>query len=142
MHKFAAALAAFCLSAAAPLAAQERADLVIAFTGIERPSGAIMVALFDSEAGWGADRPVRTAMARVSGATAEIRIEGLPPGRYGVKSFHDVDGDGRLGMNPFGMPVEPFAFSNNARGAMGPASWADSAFEVGGGATRHAITIQ
>ncbi len=139
------------LGTAAPLAAQPApapatqaggASLTLAFTGIERPTGAIMIALFDSEAGWTGNRPVRTAMAPVSGAAVESLFEGLPPGRYGAKVFHDVDGDGRMGSNPFGIPIEPFAFSNNAHGAMGPASWADAAFDLPAGATRHAITIQ
>lgn len=155
MPKFGPAFAALLLLAAAPLAAQPaapaptvagtvagNASLTLAFTGIEQPAGAVMIALFDSEEGWAANRPVRTAMARVDGASAQAAFEGLAPGRYAVKSFHDVDGDGRMGTNPFGMPTEPFAFSNNARGAMGPASWADAAFTVAAGANRHAIAIQ
>ena len=31
-----------------------------------------------------------------------------------------------------GMPVEPFAFSNNAVGNMGPAKWEAAAFEIAG----------
>jgi uncharacterized protein (DUF2141 family) len=137
----AAPLPALAQAPAAPATAQAPASLTLAFTGIERPTGAIMVALFDSEEGWRTNRPVRTAMAPVGGATAETLIEGLAPGRYGVKIFHDVDGDGRMGTNPFGMPTEPFAFSNNAHGAMGPATWADSAFDLPTAASRHAINI-
>jgi uncharacterized protein (DUF2141 family) len=151
MMKFSPALALLLLAGAAPLAAQPapaapataaNAGLTIAFTGIERQTGALMIALFDSEAGWTGNRPVRAVRVDVSGAGAETLFEGLPPGRYGVKAFHDVDGDGRMGTNPFGMPTEPFAFSNNARGAMGPASWADAAFTVEAGPARHVITIQ
>lgn len=151
MPKFRPAFAALLLLAAVPAAAQPgatpgaaqgQASLTLAFTGIERPTGAILVALFDSEAGWTANRPVRTLMVPVSGTSADGLVEGLAPGRYGVKLFHDVDGDGRMGTNPFGIPTEPFAFSNNAHGTMGPASWADAAFDLGAGATRHAITIQ
>ena len=123
-------------------AAPGGASLTLAFTGIERPTGALMIALFDSEAGWTGSRPVRTAMVPISGASVESLFEGLPPGRYGAKVFHDVDGDHRLNTNPFGIPIAPFAFSNNAHGAMGPASWADAAFDLAAGATRHSITIR
>jgi uncharacterized protein (DUF2141 family) len=51
-----------------------------------------------------------------------------------------VDGDGRMGTNPFGMPTEPYAASNNARGEMGPPAWSDAAFEVSG-ETIQTITI-
>lgn len=138
----AAPVAAAAQPAPAPATTQGPASLILSFTGIERPTGAIMIALFDSEEGWRANRPVRTAMAPVGGPTAETLIEGLAPGRYGVKLFHDVDGDHRMGTNPFGMPTEPFAFSNNAHGSMGPASWADAVFDLGTGAGRQTITIQ
>jgi uncharacterized protein (DUF2141 family) len=152
-----AAIACLCLAGAMPAtaqtapatpaapaapAAQGQSTLVIAFSGIERPGGSIMVALFDGEAGWQSGPPLRAALVPISGNAAEVRFEGLPPGRYGVKSFHDVDDDRRLGTNPFGVPIEPFAFSNNARGAMGPPNWAQAAFEIGAGETRHAITIR
>jgi uncharacterized protein (DUF2141 family) len=138
----AAPLPAFAQAPAAPASAQASASLTLAFAGIERPTGAIMIALFDSEEGWRTNRPVRTAMVPVGGATAETLIEGLAPGRYGVKLFHDVDGDHRMGTNPFGMPTEPFAFSNNAHGSMGPATWADAAFDLAAGAGRQTINIQ
>jgi uncharacterized protein (DUF2141 family) len=138
----AAPLPAFAQAPAAPAIAQASASLTLAFAGIERPTGAIMIALFDSEEGWRTNHPVRTAMAPVGGATAEALIEGLAPGRYGVKLFHDVDGDHRMGTNPFGMPTEPFAFSNNAHGSMGPATWADAAFDLAAGAGRQTINIQ
>jgi uncharacterized protein (DUF2141 family) len=152
MLNFKPALAALLLlGTAAPLAAQApatpapaagTASLTLAFNGIERPSGAIMIALFDSEAGWTANRPVRTLMVPVSGTSADGLFEGLAPGRYGAKVFHDVDGDQRMATNPFGIPTEPFAFSNDAHGSMGPARWADAAFELAAGATRYPITIQ
>lgn len=69
-------------------------------------------------------------------------MAGLKPGRYAVKSFHYIDGDGKMGTNPFGMPIEPFAFSNNAVGNMGPAKWADASFEVKAGANSHRIEIK
>ena len=68
-------------------------------------------------------------------------MTGLKPGRYAVRAFHDVDGDGKLSVNPFGAPTEPVAFSNNARPMMGPAAWTDAAFEVGPGGAVHLITI-
>ncbi len=128
------------LTAAA--AANEAAKLEVAFTGIETPKGAIMMVLFDSEATFNGGKPVRVAMVPADKADAKTLIEGLPAGRYAIKSFHDIDGDQKMSTNPFGMPTEPFAFSNNAKGNMGPASWADAAFDVKAGANTHSITIQ
>jgi uncharacterized protein (DUF2141 family) len=115
--------------------------LSLTYTGIETQEGAIMVALFDSETAYDGGAPVRVAMVPANAVSVTLSIEGLAPGRYAIKSFHDIDGDNRMSTNPMGMPIEPFAFSNNARGNMGPATWAQSAFDVNG-ATAHSITIQ
>ena len=45
-------------------------------------------------------------------------------------------------MNPFGMPTEAFAFSNNAPASMGPATWADAAFEVTAEGAEQTLTIR
>ena len=70
-----------------------------------------------------------------------MTFEGLPAGDYGVKAFHDVNGNGRMDTNPFGMPIEPYAFSNNAVGNMGPAGWDRAKFAVSG-ATAQTISIR
>ena len=122
------------------LAAQDAAavspattTLEITFTRLAKPSGQIMLALFDSEAAYekGA-APVRAIAIPVTGDTATATIPDVLPGRYGFKILHDVNGDGTMNTNPFGMPIEPFAFSNNAVGNMGPAKWEAAAFEIAG----------
>jgi uncharacterized protein (DUF2141 family) len=131
---------------AAPSPAAERgsASLTVTFTGIELAQGRIMVALYDSsEAFGGGGRPVRIAPVAVAGtADVQTMFEGLAPGAYAVKAFHDVDGDGKLGSNPFGIPTEPFAFSNDAKGVRGPASWEAAAFAVAPGAASQRITLR
>jgi len=41
-----------------------------------------------------------------------------------------VDGNGQMNSNAFGIPSEPYAFSNNAQGTMGPAKWDAAKFIV------------
>jgi len=65
----------------------------------------------------------------------------VPPGQYAVRLFHDVNGNGQFDTNPFGIPTEPFAFSNNARGRFGPATWEEAVFTVTAGANVHQITV-
>ena len=130
--KIAALAAALVLSAGPALAQDATADISFTFE-VGQPTGAIMVALFDSEAAYGGEGPpVRVARIEVSGATASAAFEGLPAGDYAMRSFHDVDGDGEMDTNPFGMPTEPFGFSNNAVGNMGPASWDRARFTASG----------
>jgi uncharacterized protein (DUF2141 family) len=63
------------------------------------------------------------------------------PGQYAIRLFHDVNGNGELDTNPFGIPIEPFAFSNNARGRFGPAGWADAVFTVNAGENVQTINV-
>lgn len=141
LHLLIAAIA-LNLPALAAVAADAPARLAVAFTGIETPKGAVMMALYDSEAAYKSGPPIRAARLPVDKADAETLVEALPAGTYAIKAFHDVDGDGKMSTNPFGLPIEPYAFSNNAKGAAGPASWADAAFEVKSGDNRVAITIK
>lgn len=85
--------------------------------------GAVMVSLFDSEASYIAGRPVRQVRVKIASGERSATFADLPVGTYAVKAFHDVNGDGRMNANPFGVPIEPVAFSNNAPVNMGPASW-------------------
>ena len=134
-----AGLAGLCLTTTA---AAETAELTVTFKGMTAHQGAILFVLSDSEASYDNKAPPRASgMAPVRGAEASQTLTGLAPGRYAIKAFHDVDGDGKMGTNPFGMPTEPFAFSNDAPAVMGPAPWAAAAFEVKAGRNVHQITI-
>ena len=136
----AAALAA--VLAAAVSAAAQSADSRLTFTfETGAQTGAVMVALYADEAAYESGAPSRVARVDVAAGEREAVFENLPAGAYGMKAFHDVNGDRKMNVNPFGMPTEPFAFSNNAVGNMGPAKWDRARFEVSG-ATAQAIRIR
>ena len=127
----------------AAIAQDGAGSLNITFTGIETQQGAVLGVLFDSEDAYnGKGAPVRTIFVPADKAEVATMLEGLKAGRYAIKTFHDLDGDHEMSTNPFGMPIEPFAFSNNAVGNMGPAKWADAAFDVKDGENSQRITIQ
>lgn len=128
---------------AAAVESDAQSSLSVTFTGIEEQQGAVMGVLFDSEAAYnGKGAPVRQIMVSADKAEVAAMLDGLAPGTYAIKSFHDTDGDHKMGTNPNGTPIEPFAFSNNAQGNMGPAKWADAKFEVKAGANVHSIEIK
>lgn len=144
MKNFVAAFALAVLSVQGPtFAAEPTATLTVRFEQIEAPTGQVLFSLFDSEAAHDAGgKPVRGAIAKVEGANAVAVIEGLPPGRYAIKAFHDIDGDGQMKSNPFGAPLEPYAFSNNAKAEGGPAKWAAASFDVSAGSAETRISIK
>ncbi len=132
-------LFAAALLLASPALASDPASLTLTFeTGAE--TGAVMVALYDA-ATYEGGQPVRVARVDVSAGERTATFADLPEGDYGVKAFHDVNGNGRMDTNPFGQPIEPFAFSNNAVGNMGPAGW-DRARVTVSGAAAQTISIR
>ena len=143
MIRLASAAAAALLLTAAPALAQsaDAAKVVVTFETGTR-TGTVMVALFNSAASFdgGSGRPVASAAVSASGRVVAT-FENLPAGDYAVKAFHDVNGDGQMNTNPFGMPIEPYAFSNNAVGNMGPARWTAAHFAVSG-ETAQTISIR
>lgn len=147
MNNFKSILTALAMAgasfSAAAVAQNAGSSLTVNFTGIEEKQGAVMGVLFDSEAAYdGKGAPLRPIMVAADKGELTVVLDGLAPGTYALKIFHDVDGDHKMGTNPYGMPIEPFAFSNNAQGNMGPAKWADAKFEVKAGANTHSIIIQ
>lgn len=133
--KMLAALALLSLSSVPALADELTVNVDVGAT-----TGDVMVAVFDSQAAYDAGRPMRAVRIDVAGGARNATID-LPAGDYAIKAFHDVDGDGQMNKNPFGMPTEPYAFSNNAKGNMGPAPWDQARFAVAG-ATAHALTFR
>ncbi|MEN5170204.1 DUF2141 domain-containing protein [Brevundimonas pondensis] len=128
------------LACAAPALAQNADNrLTLTFeTGAE--TGAVLVALYDSEAAYEGGAPARVAQVNVAAGQREAVFD-LPAGTYGMKAVHDINGNGKMDVNPFGMPTEPYAFSNNAVGNMGPAKWDRARFEVSA-ATAQTIRIR
>jgi len=125
-----AALALALVAVAQPAAAQN-VTVTLTFE-TEARTGSVMVALYDSAAGWSGGRAVAQMRIDAASNAPTAVFRDLPPGEYGAKVFHDVDGDGEMNVNPFGIPTEPYAFSNNAVGNMGPARWEQARFAVTG----------
>ena len=115
-------------------------DLTINVEGIAQSQGSIMLGLFD-EATYDGDGAVNGANLTVEGDSVTVTFEGLEPGEYAVRLYHDVNDDGEMNTNPFGMPTEPYAFSNDAKGRFGPAKWDAAKFTVAADGTVHTITM-
>lgn len=120
----------------------EAADLTILAEALEI-RGALVVAVFDSEAAWRARKgPVHQATVPVTQPAVQARFADLPPGRYAIMAYHDRNGDGRLNTLPVGLPTEPYGFSNGARGTFGPPSWRAAAFETGSSGTVQSLRLR
>ena len=64
------------------------------------------------------------------GESVSVTFPAVPYGTYAIKAFQDLDGDGKLKTGFMGAPEEPWGFSNDATGLMGPADFSDAKFEL------------
>ena len=110
--------------------------LTITIADIRESEGRLMIQVANSEKGFefsedsAAPPPVAISqLAEAGEMTFEVT---LPPGIYGARVLHDLNGNGEMDSNFVGMPKEPWAFSNNATGRLGPAKWQDATFEISG----------
>ena len=138
--RFLFALAASGLALTTTPSADADAVVKITVAGIKANQGFMMIALHD-EKGWSA-APLARARIPVSGNAVTTTLAAPAPGRYGIKVFHDADGDGQMGTNMIGFPTEPFGFSNNAPVSFGPPEFAAAAFEVGPSGAAHTVTLK
>ena len=106
----------------------QAADLNIRVDDVPSAQGTIMVAVYDA-AGF-LKRPVKAASALAAAGPVELVIKDLPPGDYGIALFHDANGNGKMDRNLIGIPTEDHAFSNNARGHMGPPTFEQVRFTL------------
>jgi len=118
----------------APVRTDGLADITIAIEA-ERPEGDLYVSLFRGADAYGGGAPVAGRVVPARPSPAVVVFEGVEPGRYAVKMFHDLDGDGEMDANVLGIPSEPYAFSNNAPASFGPPGFEKAAFEVPAGAS-------
>lgn len=105
--------------------------------------GQIVIALFDSaDAFDNGGRPVRGQRIDVTTTALSAEFDGLPAGTYAMKAFHDQNGDGELTKNPFGLPIEPFAFSAGAQAHYGPPKFDAAKISVSAGTNTETLSFQ
>lgn len=128
--------------AAADTARLNTGDLVVRVAGVETGRGAVHYALYDSAKYF----PTRTGRVvkgevPVSSAGATIVIKGLRPGTYALAVFHDENLNEQFDQGVFGIPLENYGFSNNARGFFSAPDFNDAKFQVRGGKTEIFIEL-
>lgn len=116
--------------------------LTVSVTGLKSDKGSVRIALFNSEVSYAGkdDEQFRKAELAIHDGTAIAVFEQLPPGEYAVRLFHDKNGNGKLDKL-MGVPVEDYAFSNNARGVMGPPGFKKARFTFDGRESTIGISI-
>ncbi len=116
---------AIALLAVLPLCSHA-ADVTLEVEGLDtsRLQGAtLVVAVFTEPAGWLRQPQAAHRFplgAEAVGGRLSVVLKNLPRGPLALTLFQDANANGRVDMDPTGMPTEPYGFSNNAMGSFGP----------------------
>jgi uncharacterized protein (DUF2141 family) len=111
-----------------PIVGQEQTFCVV---GLKAKKSSVRVAVFESEAGFpNSELSSKTAVFSSTKDQVSFSLE-LPRNQpVAIAVYQDIDGNGKLSKNKFGIPTEPYGFSNNARGVFGPPSFSQASFEL------------
>jgi uncharacterized protein (DUF2141 family) len=104
-------------------------DVKLRIEGLQKTKGEIRIAIFNSKANY-TKEPFALAVVPVTSKVVEWRLPELLYGEYAIAVYHDENTNAKLDTNLVGAPVEPYGFSNNARGLFGPPSWESARIEV------------
>lgn len=125
-HRFSAALAV--LAACAGTA--QAADLTVEVLNPKLLQGSINAAVYSSADGWLKDAQSLGAQRVPAAEKTVLVFRNLPAGSVAISLFHDENGNGVMDKNVIGLPTERYGFSRDARGTMGPPSFADAAITL------------
>ncbi|WP_036172701.1 DUF2141 domain-containing protein [Massilia sp. 9096] len=121
-------LAAFATVAAVAAGSASAATVEVHVTGVAAGKGKVSVAVCDRE--HYLKECVYHATAPAQAGDNVIRIAGVPAGTWAVLVFQDKNENGKLDQTLFGIPLEDYGFSRDARGHFGAPSFEDAAIEV------------
>jgi uncharacterized protein (DUF2141 family) len=116
----------------------------LAIEGVHSARGSVMIGVYDNAEGFAravnaADsvalliEPTRYAAVALRARNVvknAVSFSNVAPGRYAVIAFHDENDNAKLDRGVFGLPSEPYGFSNNARGFLGAPSFDAAAVAV------------
>lgn len=109
----------------------QTANITLKVTNIKEVKGNINFALFKSMDGFpDSDRYFIAKSIPVDAKEFSFIIKDVPADIYAISVYQDLNKDGVLNKNMFGIPKEPYGFSNNARGKKGPPKFEDAVLQL------------
>lgn len=97
---------------------------------VKKNRGQIALMLVNSEDNYNKRQPIKAVKSNVIDNDVSVMFYSVPKGEYAIMAYHDVNSNGKLDTNFLGIPCEPFAFSNNAKGFMGTPKFEKAKFNV------------
>lgn len=92
---------------------ETKGSLVVSLSNITQ-TGKINVAIYSEGGEFPDDKfMVKTQTGECKSGVCTFTFQDIPYGEYAIALYQDENGNGKLDTGAFGVPTEPFAFSNN-----------------------------
>ena len=109
------------------------AQLKISVANIKNDKGTILIALYNSKDNFpNTNEAYKVGRVKIKKKQAVFIFEKLISGEYAIALFHDQNDNNKLDKSDFGLPKEPYGFSNDAKGMFGPPSFKKAKFNYNG----------
>ena len=105
--------------------------LIVKVEGLKSTTGNLVVGVYQSSPDF-LKKEFTSATIPVESRNQQFTLSGMPGGSYAIAIYHDENEDGKLTANFMGLPKEGYAFSNNARGLVGPPDFNKAAIKLYG----------
>lgn len=109
---------------------QEKKPLKIIITKLKDINSPVLVGVYRKQDGFpNAELPFKGYTLKPDGKNvASISIEDLAHGEYAIAIYQDKNNDNKLNTGMFGIPKEPYAFSNNFKPKFSAPKYEDCKF--------------
>ncbi|GAB3976330.1 hypothetical protein GCM10028806_35630 [Spirosoma terrae] len=124
-----------------PSTSPQKTTLSVEIQNVRTQKGAVFIAIFKPDGSFPDGKAFDGKQVAVKGERLEATFS-VEPGDYAIAVFHDANDNGKLDKGIFGIPKEPYGFSNNFRPKMSAPSFKDCQFSVSGKEKTISIAIK
>lgn len=98
------------------------AGIPVYISGVQPGAGNIKIAVFSAPTGFPDSRSASSTF-EVAADANRVKTQVVMAEQLAVAAYQDVNRDGQLNKNRFGIPTEPYGFTNSVRSQRGPPSF-------------------
>ena len=107
----------------------QKASLRVEVQNVRVLTGSVHLALFRSGKDFPKGKPVETKKLTAGSKSVQIQFA-VEPGDYAIAVYHDENGNGKMDKQIFGIPKEPYGFSNDIKPVMSAPKFSECQFTV------------
>lgn len=105
----------------------QEGTLSVKINGLSNVKGQLMIAIYDSSCNF-PKHDAAFKQLKINAKASNFSVTLPVKRKYAIAVYHDQNLNQKMDKNFFGVPVEKYGFSNQARGIFGPPSFDEAAF--------------